>query len=632
MQNDVRTILKRYWGYDAFRPLQEEIVLNVLAGNDTLALLPTGGGKSICFQVPAMVQSGICLVISPLIALMKDQVENIRKRGIVAECLTSGMSKRAIDQALDNCVYGNAKFLYLSPERLKSEWFKARLPRLKVSMIAVDEAHCISQWGYDFRPDYLQIGLLREDLPDVPVIALTATATAEVITDIQQQLGFKTDRVFQKSFARANLAYIVQEETDKINRLERLIEKTGGAGIVYVRNRKQTEEYARILDQLDITACAYHAGMDPEQRARAQRDWIDDKVQVIVATNAFGMGIDKPNVKWVVHFDLPDNPEAYFQEAGRAGRDGKKAFAVQLFNSADLQLMHDRVQAQYPPKSFVRSVYQAIMNTLKIAIDSGLDHVYELDIEQLVKKRDWNTMETKAAIGILEREGLIYLPESSLQRSSVKLLVSKRYFDTLPQNEAAELLNMLLRSYSGLFDHHVSIEESVLAERLEWTKGKVVQIMTQLQTKSVIDYRSKGELPKVYITENRKDTRSIQFLTANYDKLKQRALLRADAMEAYVTRKSCRSMLLLNYFGEKNVSYCGKCDYCLSTRKQLGLTVSFAQIAEALLIHIQNDGVFLHELLEQVKHYNDGEVIPVLEWLEQNETIRIEGDLVFRND
>lgn len=422
---NIHNILAKYWGYHSFRPLQEEIITSVLQGNDTLALLPTGGGKSVCFQVPALVQEGVCIVISPLIALMKDQVDNLQKKGISAIAITSAMHKREIDIAFDNCVYGNIKFLYLSPERLITPIAQARIQKMKVSLIAVDEAHCISQWGYDFRPSYLEIAKLRELQPKVPVLALTATATPEVVKDIQEKLRFKKANVLQKSFERKNLAYVVIGEEDKLSRLLKVVNNVGGTGVVYVRNRKKTQEVAAFLQKNKIPADFYHAGLTPGERSQKQDSWIKNKTRVIVATNAFGMGIDKPDVRFVVHLDLPDSLEAYFQEAGRAGRDEGKAYAVMLYNEADINDLKSNVEMSFPSVEEIRQTYQALANYYQLAVGSGEGAAFDFDISELCRNYKLEPVTVFNSIRFLEKEGYISATEAVYQPSRINFTLNK---------------------------------------------------------------------------------------------------------------------------------------------------------------------------------------------------------------
>ena len=516
MAKSIHQLLKTHWGFDSFRSKQQDIIESVLAGKDTLALLPTGGGKSVCFQIPGLYLGGCTLVVSPLIALMKDQVRQLKKLGINADCLVSGMSKTAIDQALDNCIYGNTKFLYVSPERLKTELFLARLPSIKCNLIAVDEAHCISQWGYDFRPDYLEVAEIRAFLPNVPIIALTATATPSVAIDIQEKLDFKNPNLIQKSFERTNLAYIIKQEEDKFYRLERLIQKTGGSGILYVQNRRKTEEYAQLLINRDVSALAYHAGLDSFQRSEAQEKWINNEVQVIVATNAFGMGIDKPDVRWVVHFDIPENPESYFQEAGRAGRDGKKSYAVLMYDQSDLAALEQSVIRKYPSKEFIRKVYDWFMNHLKVAIGSGLEEFYQFDLALFCKKYKIKQLDAMAALRLLALEGLINIPEASFELSRIKIKVSRRYFNEEESRES-QMFDVLLRSYSGLFDFPTAIREPELAERLDLNLSEVQKVLRLMSKKGIVDYQESLESTSVLLTRERLKSKEINSKVMIYD-------------------------------------------------------------------------------------------------------------------
>ncbi len=624
----IHDILISYWGYSSFRSLQEEIITSVIEGKDTLALLPTGGGKSVCFQVPGLFFGGCTIVVSPLIALMKDQVYQLKKRGINAECLVSGMSKTAIDQALDNCIYGKTQFLYVSPERLSNELFLARLPSIKCNLLAIDEAHCISQWGYDFRPDYLKIAEVREFLPNVPVIALTATATPQVAKDIQDKLMFKEDHLLQKSFERDNLSYIIKNEHDKFHRLELLIEKTGGSGILYVQNRRRTEEYAQLLINRGINALAYHAGLPTHERSEAQDKWIRNEVQVIVATNAFGMGIDKADVRWVVHFDIPETPEAYFQEAGRAGRDEKKAYAVLLYNENDVLSLEASVRRRFPEKELIREVYQTLMNQLKIAVESGENESYPFDMKQFSKRCNLPSSKVKSAMKVLALEGLVYLPEESFAKSTVKILVGRKYFET--ENKEKAVFVMLLRSYSGLFDFPTQIDETELAERLEWTLSEIKSTLTNMHKKSIVQYKELRSNYELTMLKNRIKSESINFHVSSYDMLKERALKRMYGMQSIVTQEDCRSKMLLSYFGENRKAYCGKCDYCLTIKSSLGKGINFADLANTILEAIGNQQIVLQSLIDSLSKFDDASVVRVMEWLEEQKKIEIESDMVFR--
>lgn len=464
---DILGILRKYWGYGAFRPLQENIIQSVLAGRDTLALMPTGGGKSICFQVPALAQDGICIVVTPLIALMKDQVENLKERGITAVAIYSGMRKREVDIALDNCIYGPVKFLYLSPERLTSEMVRERIRHMRVNLFAIDEAHCISQWGYDFRPPYLQLSDLRELHPDVPYLALTATATPDVVTDIQEKLGFRNGVVLKKSFYRENLAYMVLHEEDKQRRMLRIIRKLGGSGIVYVRNRRETQETARFLVNEGISADFYHAGLPSEERTAKQDNWKAGHTRVIVATNAFGMGIDKADVRFVIHLEPPDSLEAYYQEAGRAGRDGKKAHAVLLYQDADLTQLKKNFQDSFPSVASIRKVYQYLGNYFQLAYGAGENLTLDFDIGEFCQRYQLETIPVLNALKFLERDGWVLLTESVYLPSRIKFEVppDELYKFQVENQQLDGFIKMILRAYGGAFDHYIPIREQELSRK-----------------------------------------------------------------------------------------------------------------------------------------------------------------------
>ncbi|MCL2412665.1 MAG: ATP-dependent DNA helicase, partial [Bacteroidales bacterium] len=482
MQQEIRDILQNYWGHPRFREMQEDIILSVLEGNDTLALLPTGGGKSICFQVPGLALDGLCLVVSPLIALMKDQVDNLEKRGIPAATIISDMNKFETELVMNKAITGQLKFLYVSPERLETQAFLANLPLMKISLLAIDEAHCVSQWGYDFRPPYLKIAKIRDYLPDVPVIALTATATPSVVVDIQDKLAFKKRHVFQKSFARENLTYYVFHEEDKLGRLIKIIQKVQGAGVIYVRNRKKTQEIADYLNSQGFRAACYHAGLDTAIRNQRQADWIQDRTPIIVATNAFGMGIDKPNCRFVVHLDLPDSLEAYFQEAGRGGRDGQRAHAVVLFSNADKRKLEDDFQKTYPEISFIKTVYDKLGDYCKVPVGSGVGASFDFDLSDFAETFGFPRMEAYNALRLLERQGLVSFTEDLNVPSKLWIRADKDYlYDFQVKNEKyGTFVETLLRSYGGLFSDFVKINEKDLARRLKTSEEQVVIALKNL--------------------------------------------------------------------------------------------------------------------------------------------------------
>ena len=574
-QKTAADVLKRYWGYDTFRPLQEEIISSVMQGLDTLALLPTGGGKSVCYQVPALLMEGMCLVVSPLIALMKDQVEALRNRGIKAACLVSGTTGYEQAVVLNNCLYGKVKLLYVSPERLKQRVFIEHLRRMQVSMIAVDEAHCISQWGYDFRPPYLEIAAIRQYHPTAPVLALTATATPSVADDICRQLQFRPGcRRYQTSFRRENLAYMVLHEEDKEGRLLRIARTAGGAGIVYVRNRRRTKEVADYLAARGMQALYYHAGMSPKERDAAQARWMQAPAAVMVATNAFGMGIDKPDVRYVVHLDIPSSPEAYFQEAGRAGRDGKKSYAVLLYNDTDLADLHHNFEISYPSLQQIGNVYRAICNYYQLPVGAGCDCQFDFDIEALCRTYHFNVTEFYQSTRFLEREGLLSLPDREEAESRLYVPLSKEelYRFQVEQRRYGELMTLILRMYGGVFTEFVPISERAIARRILWDEGTVERMLEQMDVMKVVAYKRKSLRPQIVFTAPRVEVKDLYLSDANYKDQKRRAEVRLQAMEQYIAPRQagaaeCRSARLLAYFGETQSEPCGQCDLCLQQRK-----------------------------------------------------------------
>jgi len=570
MQNTIRTILKQYWNHDRFRPLQEEIIISVLNGIDTLALLPTGGGKSVCFQVPAMALEGICIVVSPLIALMKDQVENLQHRGIKAVAVFSGMSRDEVDIALDNCIYGRTKFLYLSPERLLSELVQERIRKMKVCLFAVDEAHCISQWGYDFRPPYLRIAEIRELHPEVPVLALTASATPAVTTDIMKQLKFNKELVFQKSFARGNLCYLCYPIEDKQTKMVEILSKVKASGIVYVRSRKRTREYAQFLQQNKISADFYHAGLTAELRSKKQDEWKSGTTRVMVCTNAFGMGIDKPDVRTVVHMDLPDSPEAYYQEAGRAGRDEKTAFAIVLFNETDIVDLKRRQETSFPPVKDIRKVYQALANYLQVPVDSGMGVSHDFEITRFVANYNFNPITTLSCLRVLESEGLISIADAVFMPSRLHFRVNNidLYNFQVANSRYDLLIKTILRSAEGVFDDFVRISEPDLANKLKISYEQVVTMLNFMHKANILSYEPRKDSPQLTFTTPREEAEYITIDEKKYLARKKSYIEKTEAIIRYVSSKhQCRSMMLLDYFGETSATRCGVCDYCRELNK-----------------------------------------------------------------
>lgn len=580
--NKYQEILKQYWGYDSFRDLQEEIITSIGEGRDTLGLMPTGGGKSITFQVPALAQEGLCIVITPLIALMKDQVQNLRKRGIRALAVYSGMTRQEIVTALENCIFGDYKFLYISPERLNTEIFRTKLRSMKVSMITVDESHCISQWGYDFRPAYLKIAEIRELLPDVPVLALTATATPEVVKDIQNRLNFKKENVFRMSFERKNLAYIVRNTDNKTGELLHILRRIAGSAIIYVRNRRRTKEITELLTHEDITADFYHAGLDNAVKDLRQKRWQSGEVRVMVATNAFGMGIDKPDVRVVIHFDLPDSPEAYFQEAGRAGRDGEKAYAVILYSRSDKISLHKRVADTFPEKEYILNVYEHLQYYYQMAMGDGFQCIREFNLEEFCRKFKYFPVPVDSALKILTQAG--YLEYTDEQDNASRILFTIRRDELYKLREMGKatetLIQTILRSYTGVFTDYAYISETSLSIRTGLTCEQIYNILTTLTKRRIVDYIPRKKTPYIIYTRERQELRFVHIPPAVYEERKARYEARIQAMEEYVTSENvCRSRMLLRYFGEKNEHNCGQCDVCLHRHETAGVSgLSFDEL------------------------------------------------------
>ena len=614
-------ILKQYWGFSAFRELQEEIVNSVLEGNDTLALLPTGGGKSICFQAPALAREGVCLVISPLIALMKDQVANLKKRGVSAEAIYSGMHYNDIDRILDNCVHGQIKFLYLSPERLGTDLAIERIKRMQVNLIAIDEAHCISQWGYDFRPSYLNISKIREILPKVPMMALTATATKEVVEDIQEKLEFNsTKRVFKKSFARPNLAYLVFHEEDKKSKMLDILKKVDGSAVVYVLNRKETKEIALFLYQNNISAGYYHAGLEADKRAEIQDAWIRNDIRVIVATNAFGMGIDKPDVRVVIHLTLPDSLEAYFQEAGRAGRDGEKAFGILLFNQTDRDRIQKNFDISFPSFSEIRQVYRALGSYFQLAIGAGENQDFKFDLIDFSKRFDLDPIKVSSALKILVQSGYIELSDAYYAPSTVQILADKKtlYDYMLRQPKSELLIKFLLRSYQGINNHKVNIREQQIAHGLKWSILDVEKLLANLDKDEIIKYTAQTSHPFLTFLTDRQDADNLLFDKARYDFLKNRAEFRINASLDYAEKIQCRSINLLNYFDDKEAKKCGQCDFCLG-RYESPTKEERKKITDYLKKILSKDKLTVKAILNRFPTVMDRKVIEVLEFLIEND-------------
>lgn len=563
-----KEILKQYWNYDNFRGIQEEIIESIGKGHDTLGLMPTGGGKSITFQVPALAQPGLCLVITPLIALMKDQVRNLRDRGIKALAVYSGMTREEIVVALENCIFGDYKFLYISPERLDTDIFRAKLRNMKINMITVDESHCISQWGYDFRPAYLKISEIRELLPTVPVLALTATATPEVVKDIQTKLGFREDsRIFRMSFERKNLAYIVRNTESKQEELLHILNSVSGSAIVYTRNRKRTREVAELLVNNEITATFYHAGLNNDVKDQRQRSWLSGESRVMVATNAFGMGIDKPDIRLVIHVDLPDSPEAYFQEAGRAGRDGQKAYAVLLYAKSDKATLSKRITDTFPDKEYIRKVYEDVNYYFQMAMGDGLGCTFAFNLDEFCRNFKHFPVQADSALKILTRAGYLEYTDEQDNASRILFTIHRdelyKLRETDPETE--KLINVILRSYTGLFTDYAYINEDSLAIRSGLTRQRIYEILLMLTRRHILHYIPRKKTPYIIYTRERQEAGRLAITRDIYEERKESYITRIKAMTEYATAEDkCRSRMLLRYFGEKNEHNCGLCDVCLS--------------------------------------------------------------------
>ena len=602
-------ILKQYWGYDSFRGIQEEIIKSIGEGRDTLGLMPTGGGKSITFQVPALAKDGLCIVITPLIALMKDQVQNLRQRGIKAVAIYSGMTRQEILIALENCIFGNYKFLYISPERLDTDIFKQKLRAMKVNMITVDESHCISQWGYDFRPAYLKIADIRELLPGVPLLALTATATPDVVQDIQSRLKFREKNVFRMSFERKNLAYIVRKTDNKTAELLHILRRMPGSAIIYVRSRRRTKETTELLTHEGITADFYHAGLDNAVKDIRQKRWQDGECRVMVATNAFGMGIDKPDVRLVIPLDLPDSPEAYFQEAGRAGRDGEKAYAVILYSKSDKVTLHKRIPDTFPDKDYIKKVYEHLQYYYQMAMGDGLGCTKEFNLEEFCRKFKHFPVPADSALKILTQAGYIEYTDEQDNASRIIFTIRRDELYKLREmgNETEALVQTILRSYTGLFTDYAYISETALSLRTGLTRQQIYNVLMSLSKRRIIDYIPRKKTPYIIYTRERVELNHLHISPAVYEERKERYEARIRAMVDYVTSETaCRSRMLLRYFGEKNENNCGQCDVCLSGHAAHELpTDTFEKLKKELLTILQEQVLTPAEVAEKTEADRD---------------------------
>ena len=624
----IHGILKQYWGFDAFRPLQEEIIKSVLEGKDTLALMPTGGGKSICYQVPAIAKDGLCLVISPLIALMKDQVENLRKKSITAFAIYSGMSRKEVINVFKVATESNCKFLYVSPERLETSLFKEYLPGLDISLIAVDEAHCISQWGYDFRPPYLRIASLREELPGIPVLALTASATPDVQNDICDKLAFSNPCIFRQSFERANLSYSTFRVDSKINKIIEIVQKVPGSSIVYCKSRKRTKEISELLQLQHISSDFYHAGLVQEERNKKQEAWINNKTRVIVCTNAFGMGIDKPDVRTVVHADVPDCLENYYQEAGRAGRDGNTSYAVLLYDERDLQELKGMASLRFPSQEDIRGVYQSVANYLQIPTGAGEGQYYDFDISDFLKKFNLNSHTTLYSLKALEQESWLSFNEQVFLPSSVMFTVNKgslyEFEKSNPQLEPC--IKTLLRAYEGIFDQPVNISEKVIAGLMKEDTEKVKKQLTELNRFGIIEYQPQKDTPQLYLLRNRIKAEDITINMQAYNKRKDQFQRRVKQMVNYVNEEAaCRSRIIGSYFGDELIRACGICDNCLRQKAATLSKEEFETLHHRIINMVKYESLHTKELLQKLNGIKKEKAWKVLEFLQAENKINVDS-------
>ena len=627
----IQSILLKYWGFSTFRPLQEDIIQSVLDSKDTLALMPTGGGKSLCFQVPALLNPGICIVVSPLIALMKDQVENLKDKGIKAIAIISGMRKREIDIALDNCIYGDIKFLYLSPERLLSDLVRERIRYMKVNLIAIDEAHCISQWGYDFRPPYLHLTELRELHPAIPVLALTATATERVTADIQVKLNFKNGQVFRKSFERLNLSYLVYNEENKLRKLISIARNVNGSGIIYVRNRRETQEVSRQLNLEGITSEFYHAGLDTPLRMKKQSAWKNSEIRIMVATNAFGMGIDKADVRFVIHLDLPESLEAYYQEAGRGGRDEKKAYAVLLYNNSDKALLTKRLDQHYPSIDEIKQIYHQLGNYYQLAYGAGEGLSLEFDLADFCNRFKLDPVRTIHAFKFLEHDEYLALSETVFLPSRVQVLSSHEdlYRFQVGQPAYDHFIKVLLRSYAGIFEQLVGIKETDLAKRVGISRSETVQMLSKLNELQIITYVQQTDKPQINFIKPRADSLHLYIDRKYHADRYQIHKSQVEAVLAYAENHKCRSQQLLHYFNESHAKVCGVCDVCIENKKLTKRAGRTDEIIKEILNELSKSPSHLDKLMEAITTGNSNERIKVIRMLLDAGKIKVNGEFYY---
>ena len=621
-------ILKQYWGYDSFRSKQEEAIHSVLDAKDTLTLLPTGGGKSICFQVPALMMEGICIVISPLIALMNDQVTALKAKNIRALAITSGMSFSEVDIALDNCIHGNYKFLYLSPERLESEMVQQRLKKMNINLLAVDEAHCISEWGYNFRPSYLRIAEIRE-ITNAPIIALTATATPLVTKDIQEKLKFTDDNIISTSFFREELSYVVLKQDDKDSKLIQILNRVKGTSIVYCRTRKETKRVHQLLSEYGISSHFYHAGLDVLDRASKQKQWQLNHVRVMAATNAFGMGIDKADVRLVIHNHLPFSLEAYFQEAGRAGRDRKLAYSILLYNDLDIHNLNKQISDHFPEIDVVRNVYQQMANFFGIAIGDGKHQEFQFHINEFCERYNLNQLQTYNVLKILEKEDYIKLSEAIHQLSRVYIKVShtELYQFQIANKQYDLLLKILLRSYGSLFDNFTKIQENIIAKRTQLTTQEVKDFLFKLEKMDILDYIPQNSNPKLLLLKTRVDSKHISLSKETIETRKANEEAKAASVIQYASNQyQCRSSVLQKYFGEENKERCNKCDVCLERNKLKINDQEFDDIMKAIEKLISQKPMYIDDIIMSIVEFREDKMVNVLQFLSDN------GQIAFNDE
>ncbi len=624
---DIHSILRQFWGYSFFRPLQEDIINSILKGNDTLALMPTGGGKSICYQIPGLAKEGLCLVVSPLIALMKDQVENLRKKNITAFAIYSGMSRHEVINTLKTATNSNCKFLYVSPERLETNLFKEYLPGMDVNLIAVDEAHCISQWGYDFRPPYLRIASLRDELPGVPVLALTASATVDVQNDICDKLHFKAKNIFRQSFERANLSYSVFKVDSKINKLIEILKNVAGSAIVYCKSRRRTKEISDLLTMHGILSEFYHAGLTQEERNRKQEEWIGNQRRVIVCTNAFGMGIDKPDVRAVIHADTPDCLENYYQEAGRAGRDGKKSYAVLLYNEKDIEELEDAPAIRFPSIENIKLVYQSIANYLQIPTGSSEGEYLDFDLVDFIKKFKLNSQTAVYTLKTLEQEGWLSFNEQVLLSSTAQFICGKEYLYQFEKDnpQLEPIIKSLLRAYEGIFDYPCSISENQLQRLLKKDKEMVRNELLQLHSCGIIKYQPQKDTPQLLFVRDRIKTDDLSIDTTAFNNRKKKFIGRIKTMNEYIKEESdCRGRFIASYFGDHNVKNCGVCDNCLNQKAIHISKEEFEMINHRIVDSVKNVSIHTKELLHQLNGIKKEKAWKVINFLQAENKIELD--------